>query len=356
MKTEKLVFTPEEISQIDKKLPFIVFDWAKNLIFHILNKAQNNNVEVVYMNTSKTLYGSNTETKVEYFYEKLPKQLGFKKETVKLRQKTEIFWAYHFNTTASNLLNLVKIATKTFTIEEIPQKYQGAILQIIGRKSAYTIEDIKNAYNIISQKSKPKKSVARFFYDWSKTWSGSQRFMEKISSKPDQVVIQKIPSDLQTYISQDEILVKFWNFIMKQSNHFGSDSLGFALVNKYNNKIWVINEIQTDTLNHYLYERNKQWKDKVVEKTETSWDSIKDMLEAQNRSNWIPILETNTRMKEYVMANPNTIGQLCDNSLDIEKWMKEQRENMSNIPQDVIDNLTRQIANCNFKSRIILIG
>jgi phosphoribosyl-AMP cyclohydrolase len=351
-------FTPDEISKIDKKLPFIVFDWAKNLIMHVLQKAQEHNVNVVYMNTKNTLHGSNTEEKVEYFYEKLPEMLGFKKEKIKLRNRPEIFWAYHFGISASNILHFIRLAQKQFALAEIPPKYQGAILAIVGRKSFYTLDEMRKVYEIVSKKNKPKH-IPRFYYDWSRTWSGAQRFMEDTrNGKPDKVVIQKIPSELQNILIQDEVLRKFWSFIMNHSTHFGADSLGFALVNMYNKNIWVINEIQTDTINYYIQERNKHWgkRKEQAEKTEMSWETTRDMLVANNRSNWIPVLEGNEAMKQYVISNPRTINELCDNSQDINQGLEKQRETMANIPNDVIENLRRNLANCDFTFKILLTG
>jgi len=148
---EKSLFTPAEISEIDKKLSFIVFDWAKHLVIHILNSAKNSGVQTVYMNTSKTLHGSNTELKVDFFYEKLPQLLGFQKKRAKLRGKYETFWAYDLATNAKLIKNIVKLAQQSFELSDIPSRYQGAIISIIGRKQNYTIDEIQKVYEIVNK-------------------------------------------------------------------------------------------------------------------------------------------------------------------------------------------------------------
>jgi len=55
MADDKFKFTKEEISEIEKNLGFIVFDWAKHLIVHIISQARGKGVDVVYMNTPESL-------------------------------------------------------------------------------------------------------------------------------------------------------------------------------------------------------------------------------------------------------------------------------------------------------------
>ena len=113
---DKIVFSPQEISIIEKNLGFIVFDWSKHLIHHILSQASQQGVKIVYMNTSKTLQSGNTsETKTDFFYEKLPPLIGFKHEKANLRGKgLETLWAYHLDVVRSasfyNFINEITLS------------------------------------------------------------------------------------------------------------------------------------------------------------------------------------------------------------------------------------------------------
>lgn len=119
-------FTNEEISIIEKNLGFIVFDWAKHLISHIITQARNAGVKTVYMNTIDTLdAGAITEGKVDYFYERLPGLLGFKKEKANLRGKgAEKLWAYHLDVINASFANVLFKMAKGFKLEELPKRYQ----------------------------------------------------------------------------------------------------------------------------------------------------------------------------------------------------------------------------------------
>ena len=123
-------FTKEEISIIDKNLGFIVFDWATHLVNHILSAARSEGVEVVYMNTPKTIdSGATQEGKLDFFYERLPPRLGFKKEKVNLRSKgKETLWAYRFDVITASCSQFIKLS-QSVALESIPQKYQGAFPQ-----------------------------------------------------------------------------------------------------------------------------------------------------------------------------------------------------------------------------------
>ncbi len=360
MALESTRLTKEEISYIDKKLHYIIFDWAKTLINHIISQAQNNNVKVVYMNTPETLEaGAITEGKTEYFYEKLPLLLGFKKEKAQLRNRgVEILWAYHLDSenkdiefTSNSFLKLFKTA-KQIALKDIPKSKQGAIISIIGKKDFYTEDDIRKVLTIIEKNKENKKNklFSKFYYDWnSKTWTGGQRFSPRVTEN---VVLQKMTVEMQNYINSDDILRKFWAYILNQSQHFGPDVIGFALVSKIKNDIWVINEIQTDNLNHYLELRSEVQERENINKTNKtkgiSWEVLKDMLEAQNRSKWIPKIETNETFKEQLLQNPEKIQQLPDNNQDIDMWIKEHIEGQDETRLDLI----RHFQSVNFNTRI----
>jgi len=346
-----ITFTPQEISVIDKKLGFMVFDWFKYLIYHIISMARNKGIDVLYINSSETLdAGSINEGKSQFFYEKVPPALGFKQENVNLRGKgTERLWAYHLDSkgTKASCDHFIKLAEKTFTIEQIPAKYQGAVIGIIGRKPLYTPADLQKVLAVLEKKDKKPKAVSKYFYDWNRQWTGSQRFKSSVS---EDIVVQRLTIDSQNIIQADPILLKFWSLLLSQHQHFGEDVVAFALVSKVDQKHWVINEIQTDAINHYMDIRNDlRKKEQKEEKTEKiSWETLVDMLEAQNKSNWIPRLEGNIPLKEQILNEPNIIGQLPDNTHDIDAWIAERR-NDNNLMQ----HLRQQASTVNFNSRVL---
>ena len=139
------------------------------------------------------------------------------------------------------------------------------------------------------------------------------------------MVLQKLPQSTQNFILSNPSLLKFWSYLLSQPSHFGSDAIGFALVSKINKDIWVINEIQTDVINQYLNLRNSYKRDNSKPSETMSWETLSDMLDAQNRSNWIPKLQANEAFRNQVLNNPNIIQQLPDNSVDIDKWIAEQQ-------------------------------
>lgn len=356
MDEEKPFFTEKEISIIDKSLGFIVFDWAKHLINHILSQARQQGVKVVYMNTNETLDSGANEGKVEYFYDRLPKQLGFSLEKANLRGKgNETLWAYHFDSAKSSrhITNFLKIAQANIAFESIPTKYQGAFISMVGRKPSYTQEEVKYVIGILDKKQKPK-SLSKFYYDWhSKEWSGAQRFNANITEN---VIMQKIPKDLQSMILENPTLLKFWSYVLSQSGHFGNDVIGFALLSKISKEVWVINEIQTDCIQTYMKIRSQYYKkDKIDGDQKMSWETLKDMLEAQNRSNWISVLETNEALKQQIINNPNIIQQLPDNTQNIQKWMADRQRELADAGANQGLDLIRHFQFVNFNSRIFRI-
>jgi hypothetical protein len=315
-------FTREEISTIEKNLGFIVFDWAKHLIGNIISQARNNNVKVVYINTPETLDAESiNEGKTEYFYEKLPPLLGFKLEMANLRGREEKLWAYHLDggsrDIAASVIKLLK-TSKLISLDDIPPKYQGAFVGIIGRKLQYNEEEYGRVLDVL-QKRKPKQKAApKFYYDWgSSVWTGAQRFSKGVDEN---VVLQKITSDIQNRIQQSPALLKFWSFLLSQHQHFGPDVIGFALISKINQNEWVINEIQTDCINAYMKLRRVDKNFDTRENTITV-ETLIDMLQAQNRSKWIPKVNTSEDFRNQLLNNPSIIQQLPDDSQDIDQWI-----------------------------------
>ena len=364
--SSSISFSKDEIKHIDKKLSPVIFNWADTLIMHILSQARNNGVGTVYMNTSSTLdAGSINEGKKKYFYETLPPRLGFKKESVNLRdQGDETLWAYHLDVLTSSISpiidSLIRLSSKEFSLEELPKKYQGAFLGIIGRKPSYSEDDIRKVLSILEGKSGEKKPYdkaskvrSRFFYDWnSRTHSSSQVFRKDIVEN---VVLQKMTQDMRSILNSDDILRKFWSYLLSQSNHFGPDVVGFGLISKVSRDKWVINEIQTDSINAYLDLRSKalNWKEFTErdEREGLSWDSVRDMLGTNNRSKWIPKAEMSEDFKNQLMSNPDIINQLPDDAHDIDAWISEQQAGMTNNNRGL--DLIRHFNSVNFSCRVI---
>ena len=334
----KPLFTAEEISHIEKNLGEIVFDWAKHLVQNIITSARSNGVDTVYINSSDSVFKASNEDKTDFFYERLPKLLGFVSVQKKLRGKKERFWAYYINEQRQ------ASGSGDIAFNQIPPNKQGMFLKLFGRKPHYNRNEVAQALEMLKNKQVKPKSGPAFFYDWdSRTWNGAQRFRNDIHEN---VVLQKLTKDAQEKISNDPILLKFWSFILSQSGHFGQDVIGFALLCRLNKQEWLINEIQTDCLNRYF---NLRRPDKTPATTNiTSWETIKDMLTAQNRSNWILQLEGNEQMKQKLMRDPNAIGQLCDNTHNIQEWLIQNEE------WDPGATVTRNLQA--FSRRVFLIG
>ena len=346
-------FTREEISIIEKNLGFIVFDWAKHLVNHILSQARNKGVKTVYINTPESLdAGSITEGKTDYFYERLPQLMGFQKEKVNLRGSKEVLWAYHFERkeALSNLLGLFKIA-KQYALQELPPTYQGAFIGIIGKKPYYDENDVQKVLSVLEKKKKKEKAMSKYYYDWdSKQWSGGQRFSNQVVEN---VVLQKMTSEVQDLIQSEPALLKFWAYILSQSQHFGPDVVGFALVSKIQSDAWVVNEIQTDAINAYLKIRRERSEEEMSKGL--TEDTLKDMLEAQNRSKWIAKIEMYPEFKQQLLNNPGIIQQLPDDSQDIEKFISEQQTQMRDMGTTPGLNLMQHFQSINFNTRIFRI-
>ena len=334
-------FTKEEISYIERSLNFIIVEWAQSLIRNVLDKALEFGVQNVYMNTPETLHGGATEGKVDYIYERLPVKMGFKKTRANLRGSLETFWLYNFDEaskTAKSIDAFIKQAQENIQPQEdklisadlLSDKWWfGAVISRLGKKPVYKASELRVVCDMLKKENdKRPKAQGKFFYGWNKEWNGGQAFFENTSrsNKADTVVTQKLHSEVQDRMMQDPILAKFFSFILGTGKHFDQDTLGFALVNKIDDENWVINEVQTDCINHYMKERNKLRPDKEVSKTKgATWNTVKDMLEANNRRNWIAKLDTMPELKQQILENPNLVNDLCDDSHDIEKWMEERR-------------------------------
>ena len=159
------------------------------------------------------------------------------------------------------------------------------------------------------------------------------------------MVLQRLSPELLQKYSSNPALYKFFIYLLQQSKHFSNDEIGFALVSKISPQVWLINEIQTDCINHYMDIRGQYYKrDKKEEDKErgVEWDTLKDMLQGRNRSKWIEKLEGDEQFKQKIMANPSMADQLPDDTQDIDKWLREHKT----------QELGQQLAMTNFKTRI----
>jgi len=364
----EITFTPEEISVIDKHLRPIVFDWPKHLVNRIILSAKKEGVSRLFINSRKTLDSGVNDDKAEYFYETLPENLGFHKTQANLRGKgLETLWVMEINKPVESkiLSDFIKLAQsvqsvqsvqeKLFAIDQIPKKYQGAVLSILGRKPKYTKNELLKVINILENKEKNKKEDPQaFFYDSSTPWEGGQRFDNAIKEV---VFKQKIHDQTQALMETDPVLSKFWGFLLNKQTHFGADVVGFALVSIINKDNWVINQIQTDSIQHYLNIRAKYYKKNTDKKDKKlSWDTIKDMLQAQNKSNWISKIETNESLKNQIIDNPNIIQQLPDNSVNIDEWLEKNRRDLENAQNPANRELMQAFQSVNFNSRVFRLG
>jgi hypothetical protein len=359
--TEKPLFTPEEISIIDKTFGFMVFDWAKSLITHVLTMAREQGVEVVYMNTPESLSVRapvSNDDKADYFYDKIPPTLGFKKEQANLRRRgNEELWAYRFNEVTAGMRNVLIKLAKRFTLEQLPSTKQGAFLGIIGKKPFYDDQDLNKVLEVLKQKKEKGdkggnkgKLGSTFYYDWDSRKNSSQLFDDK---KQESVVLQRLDDDIFNKYISHPVLGKFLSFLVSQYKHFdASDVMGFALILKHSSKIWVINEIQTDCINKYMDIRNKYYKGKMGEsKKGVDWTTLKDMLQTGNRSKWIAKMEANEPLKQQVMQDPSIINQLPNDTQDIDQWIKDQQADTGDAPQ-IHQQLRQYLAETNFSTRI----
>lgn len=338
-----ITFTKEEAAYIDKHLNGIVFKWPNKIVSHILSEASKNGVKNVYMNTSKTLKaGGINDDKNDFFYERLPVMLNFTKAKVNLRGKSEEMWKFNTEvvavkneTSATPETTEVKTNKKrgrkskmkdSIKLEDIPENRRGIFISVAGRKEVYDSDDIKKILDILQKKSECKKEEisAKFYYDWnSKTYSGDQNFKSGVTEK---AVLLKMHTEFQNYINNDNILSKFWSYILSYSGHFGNDVIGFALVSKLNATTWVINEVQTDSISHYLSLRSKAlgWNSDYEKTKGITWEVLKDMLVTNNKNNWIIEIEKNEKMKEDFMNNPELVSRLpekVDMSGEFQKYI-----------------------------------
>ena len=183
-------FTKEEISAIEKSMNFVTANWHKHLINAVIQLAKNKGVKNLYWNTTDTLDSGNTqEAKVDFFYERLPQQMGFKSTTANLRGKgEERMWH----------LPLTKEAFSqegTIPLDRVPKSYQGAVIGITKHRGPYTKDELKKVYQIVKAKKdklSSQKQSKGFYYSTEQQWTGAQRF----TNVDEMVIAQRLTSDV----------------------------------------------------------------------------------------------------------------------------------------------------------------
>jgi len=319
-------FTREDISKIEKSLNFLTDKWYEHLIRAVINLAMQKGVNHLFFNTPEALEsGATQEGKVDFFYNRVPQRLDFNKVQKDLRGRGEEPLWY------MNLGGEKFASSDLISIDQIPKSYQGAVIGILRSRGPYTKEQLKRVFETISQnkQNKEPKKIQGFFYDVSDTWSGGQRFR---NDRDEIVVKQRLTKDTIKSIldNNDPALDKFLSFIFSQYGHFGSDVIGFALVSPISNDTWLINEIQTDSLNNYMDEKRKLFDAEASNSGEMDEETLADMMTARNRSLWIPRLG-NPAFLAQLQRNPNAIDQLPDDNTvraagGIEAWSRQQQE------------------------------
>lgn len=79
-------------SYIAHKLRDLIKNWPKIVLQAVKDKVKQLGITDVYMNTSQTVSGGAGETKREYFYEQLPREMGFKKKDIDIGRGPERLW------------------------------------------------------------------------------------------------------------------------------------------------------------------------------------------------------------------------------------------------------------------------
>ena len=251
--------------------------------------------------------------------------------------------------------------TNLVELEKIPEILRGKVIGILSKglrdergrmirhTGPYTQDEIRWVNLIINESTRDKrmrehieklKEIQRFSYDIGETWSGAQRF----SNESEIIFKQKISRDELTRLLDlnDPVLDKFLSYIYSQSNHFEDNVIGFALISPLNETTWVLNEIQTDSINNYIGERKKalQQMNEPVKGNVLDADSVRDRLVAQGKSVWVdklidlPFLET-------LQNNPRIIDMLPDDAVvqeagGIAEWLTKNPQHGFNLAKSKI--------------------
>lgn len=335
-------YTAEEIQRIDKEFSYYVFDWAKNLIEHIVKKAQAEGINKVYMNTSATVDQSSNADKRNFIYETVPRQMGASLEPVNFRGERENLWLLYDRgptVSANRFFKFLKLAQnetdndeKFFTMEEISQKldspkgkrFFGYLLQRFKQKGKprvrqLTLRQIKDAHadfeGILQEEKEASKKKKGLGYIWvDKKWDGGQQY---ISSIPEQVVVQTFPETVARQYKDDPLFSKFLvSVLLHPGAHFFQQGSSFALISPVKDDVWVINQVQNDFIKEYLklrnqYQRNRTDSDDA--NAVISLEEIEHLLVARGKGHWVDFFRQNESAVEAVQEDQSILDRLTAN-------------------------------------------
>ena len=320
--------TKEDFQEIESKLGYLINNWYIELVNTIINLAKKENVKKLYWNSSETLgnYGAN-ESKTKFFYESLPSQMGFVKTKANLRGKgEENLWAMDLGRNSYAAEGLI-------SLEQIPKAYQGAVIGILKSRGPYKKEELKRVLEIIKNSKERKKDFNKtdsFSYNASQTWDGGQQF----TGKEETIVKQKLSSRLISHILEtgSSPVKTFLSNLIDPNQHFDADVVGWALISKVNQDEWVINQIQTDTVNKYLKAKSKVLNEMKIEDKVLDRQSIIDRVYARtNSSIWTSKVENDPEFLRVLQNDPSIIQQLpgdqdlSERGISHDEWWSNSR-------------------------------
>jgi hypothetical protein len=350
------------------------------LINAIIDLAKSEGVSHLYWNSVDTIDSGNTqESKLDFFYERLPKRLGFRSEFVDLRgHDKERMWYLPL----TQEVQAQSVDDPVFTLDQIPIGVRAKVQGMLGRVACESCYDAP--INHMTEKKRPnkkckgcrgkgidhpgpfkkselvrifeilKKSEAKkkerrdkenklmrgFSYDAKGVWHGAQRF----TNVKEKIIKQRIKrSTLDQILNRhDPILDKFLSYLLSQGGHFDDDVLGFALVAPISPDTWVINEIQTDSLNAYMNEKSQAlgMRDRPAGNKVLDKDVVRDMLTARNKSLWVPKLEDDNFLAK-IREDSSLIDRLPDDTAlaaagGLDAWLGSDESNMFNLAHNRI--------------------
>jgi hypothetical protein len=369
----KPLFTKEEIVHIEKNLNYITEKWFLSLVNKIIREAKTKGITNLYWNSSDTIDSGDThEGKLKMFYEMLPKQLGFKPTQANLRGRgDERLWVMPIDQPKPRETSNEPVG-ELIPLERIPQTLRKQVVGILsrgkrdeqGRKvnhlGPYTKDELRHVHSIINPSLRKKREEKnqkeleerrRFSYDTEQSWYGAQRFTDV-----NEVIFkQKISGpELQKLLGmEDPVIDKFLAYIYSQSNHFDDNVIGFALVAPINETTWVLNEIQTDSINNYIGERKKalQQIDEPMTGNIMDADSIRDRLVAQGKSVWVDKL-ADENFLQTLQNDPRMLDLLPDDAAvqeagGISEWLRDNPQHGFNLAK----NKVRQILSACYVQR-----
>jgi len=336
--------TKEDFLEIEKKLGYVINNWYNDLINTIISVASKEGVKKLYWNTSKTLSaGGINDAKKNFFYETLPNNFGFKKEKQVLRNKTEEeFWV-------KNLQKNSYASEGLIPLELVPKAYQGAVIGILkGNRGPYTKEELSKVLKIIKEGKERKRDLTKedyFTYNSSAEWKNAQRF----SDANEMIIKQKLSSELVSHILEtgSPATKVFLSNLITPSQHFDSDVIGWALVAKISPEEWVINQVQTDTINDYREAKKEALGGEKRRERVLSKESIIDRLDAANKFMWSEKANNDESFLRMLQNNISTLqslptnDQLQESGLSVDAWWSQNNARMINTREANSFNLSR---------------